>query len=112
MSTYLVAFHVSDFPYKEKVTENGFSHRIFAQPRQIEKTNYSLIESVNILKSLSDYLQVNYSLPKMDQVALPIFLEIGLCGQFNQIQLNLLKSFENRNGKLGLSHIQRTIFAA
>lgn len=78
MSTYLVAFIISDFYYKEKVTENGFTHRIFTQPKKIGKVEYALAESEKILNTLNDYLQVNFSLPKMDQVAVPVFLEMGL----------------------------------
>lgn len=73
MSTYLIAFVISDFQYKEKMTENGFRHRVFAQPSEIENTRYALEEGERILDAMRDYLQVNFSLPKMDQIAIPQF---------------------------------------
>lgn len=78
MSTYLMAFIISDFSFKEKVNENGFKHRVFAQPKEIENANYALADGEKILDALSDYLQVNFSLPKMDQAAIPDFAAGGI----------------------------------
>lgn len=71
MSTYLIAFVVSDFPFKGKVDRYGLKHRVFAKPTEIESAYFAVDKSVEILNAFSDYLQVNYSLPKMDQIAVP-----------------------------------------
>ncbi|XP_055321382.1 aminopeptidase N-like [Sitodiplosis mosellana] len=73
MSTYTVAFIVSDFSYKEKIGSNGFRHRIYAQPDKIDRLTFVLEKSEQILTTLSNYLEVNYTLPKMDQAAIPNF---------------------------------------
>lgn len=77
MSTYLVAFIVSDFDYKEKISVNGFRHRIYAQPDKIDRVQFALDKSDKILTALSNYLEVNYTLPKSDQAAIPDFPELG-----------------------------------
>lgn len=77
MSTYLVAFIVSDFEYREKISANGFKHRIYAQPNKIDRVQFALDKSDKILTALSNYLEVNYTLPKMDQAAIPDYPELG-----------------------------------
>lgn len=49
---------------------------MFAEPNKIENANFAIHESDKILNAISDYLQVNFSLPKMDQAAIPQF-EMG-----------------------------------
>lgn len=77
-STYLIAFVISDFPFKEKINENGFKYRVFAEPNQIEKALFAIEESEKLLNAISQYLQVNYTLPKMDQAAIPDFAAGGM----------------------------------
>lgn len=71
MSTYLVAFLISDFPCKEKFTENGFRYRVFAQPNLMKYADSILSESEKILNTISDYLQVDFPLQKLDQAFIP-----------------------------------------
>ncbi|XP_031626298.1 puromycin-sensitive aminopeptidase-like, partial [Contarinia nasturtii] len=71
MSTYLIAFVVSNFAFKEQLDHNGLKHRVFVKPTEIENAYFAVNESAKILNAFSDYLQVNYSLPKMDQIAIP-----------------------------------------
>lgn len=68
MSTYLVAFVVSDFDY----VSTG-NHRVYARPKAVEdgKADYALHAGKKLLDILADYLNVNYSLSKMDQIAFP-----------------------------------------
>lgn len=68
MSTYLLAFVISDFPSTDDLPEN---HRIFARPTAIDDTAFALKSSVLITKALEEYLQVDYTMAKMDQVAIP-----------------------------------------
>lgn len=76
MSSYLIAFVVSDFPHK--TSSNGtFTHRIFTPPRDIENAQRGLEDGVKILKAFENYLNVGFSFPKMDQVDVPQFAAGG-----------------------------------
>ncbi|XP_055315275.1 aminopeptidase N-like [Sitodiplosis mosellana] len=72
-STYLIAFIISDFPYKESWSKAGFRHRVFAKPQEMDSATFGVYEGEKILDAISDYLQVNFTLPKMDQAAIPQF---------------------------------------
>lgn len=70
MSTYLVAFLVSDFEVL-KSADNLFG--VWARKEAIEQARYSLEIGPKILKHYEDYFQIKFPLPKMDMVALPDF---------------------------------------
>lgn len=70
MSTYLVAFIVSDFD--EQKSEDG-KFRVWARHEAINQAQYSLIIGPKILKYYEDYFKIEFPLPKMDMVALPDF---------------------------------------
>lgn len=114
MSTYLIAFMVSDFEYKEnKMSFDGttFRHRVFAKPTEVKNTGYALDEGEHILNAIANYVQIYFSLPKMDQAAIPEFRAGGW--NFIFIFFWSFLSFISicSNGKLGTCHIQRRIFA-
>lgn len=71
MSTYLNAFVISDFPYR--MNTNEFKHRVFARPSQIETTYLALRDGERLLQVIPQYLNISYSMPKMDQIAIPNF---------------------------------------
>lgn len=70
MSTYLVAFIVSDYANKKYNATADFptTHRVFASDKVINQTSYAFVEAITILKALENYLQVSFALPKLDQV--------------------------------------------
>ncbi|XP_034944912.1 aminopeptidase Ey isoform X2 [Chelonus insularis] len=70
MSTYLVAFIVSDFDTL-KDTSNTFN--VWARHEAINQAQYSLDIGPMILKHYEDFFQIKFPLPKMDMVALPDF---------------------------------------
>lgn len=72
MSTYLNAFIVSDFVFLES-NQGRVPHRVFARSNAINQSALILDAGVKILDALGTYLGVEYSLPKMDQVAVPDF---------------------------------------
>ncbi|NXP03367.1 AMPN Aminopeptidase, partial [Thinocorus orbignyianus] len=74
MSTYLLAFIVSQFDYKENTTEN-VTIRIWGRPKAIQEDQgeYALRVTGDILKFFEGYYSTTYPLPKSDQVGLPDF---------------------------------------
>lgn len=68
MSTYLVAYAVTDFRY---LSNGTFS--VFARPEAIDSARYALQIGPKILKFLENYFQIPYPLPKMDMITLPDF---------------------------------------
>lgn len=71
-STYLVAFAVSNLSFKANTNRiNALRQRVFAQPSLIESTALAVADGDRLLNAIADYVQVDYSLPKMDQIAMP-----------------------------------------
>ncbi|XP_077066478.1 alanyl (membrane) aminopeptidase b, tandem duplicate 1 [Siphateles boraxobius] len=74
MSTYLLAFIVSDFDFIEEI-HNDLQIRIFARKEAISagQGQYALNVTRPILRYFEKYYNVSYPLPKSDQIALPDF---------------------------------------
>ncbi|KAG4070271.1 hypothetical protein HA402_009834 [Bradysia odoriphaga] len=73
MSTYLIAFHVSDFPSVTSTPPGSIPQRIFARSTAINATSLTLETGSLVLDELIDYIGVDYSLPKLDHVSVPGF---------------------------------------
>lgn len=74
MSTYLLAFVVSDFEFVSNAAtkkDNETLHRIYARPDAINNTKYSLENSEKFLKALENYVSFDYELSKVDSAAIP-----------------------------------------
>jgi len=76
MSTYLVAFVVSDFVSK---TSGNFS--VWGRSDAIQSCDYALDIGPRVLKFLEEFFDIKYPLPKTDNVALPDF-QFGAMGEF------------------------------
>lgn len=74
MSTYLVAFVVSDYK-SNKRSENGIEFKVWTKPHAVNQTKYALNVSVHLLKELDKYMKIPYGneIKKMDQVSLKDF---------------------------------------
>lgn len=76
-STYLIAFVISDFLHTQNAEGSAFPvefpHRVFAQPNYIRSAEFATVEGEKVLKALEKYLDTPFSLPKMDQIAIPDF---------------------------------------
>ncbi|XP_077996935.1 endoplasmic reticulum aminopeptidase 2-like [Glandiceps talaboti] len=73
MSTYLVAFIVCDFDYKESITSSGVKVRVYAPHEQISEAIFSAEAGANVLSHYEEFFNVRYPLPKQDMVAIPDF---------------------------------------
>uniref|UniRef100_A0A671SFS2 Aminopeptidase n=1 Tax=Sinocyclocheilus anshuiensis TaxID=1608454 RepID=A0A671SFS2_9TELE len=75
MSTYLVAFVVSDFKYISAKDKKGVLVRIWARKKAIEdgQGDYALKITQPILEFFEKYYNTSYPLSKSDQIALPDF---------------------------------------
>ncbi|XP_014203834.1 aminopeptidase N [Copidosoma floridanum] len=70
MSTYLVAFIVSDFKAMHSSTSNV---SVWARAEAIEQAAYSLEIGPKMLSHFEEFFKIKFPLPKIDMVALPDF---------------------------------------
>lgn len=70
MSTYLVAFVVSDFA---SLVDQKNNFTVWARPNAIDQAQYALEIGPRSLEILSDLFDEDYHLEKMDMVAVPDF---------------------------------------
>ncbi|GAB1862314.1 Aminopeptidase N [Camponotus japonicus] len=68
MSTYLVAFVISEFSF---VNQDKF--QVWSRPSVIDQTNYALKIGTTALELLGNMFQQKYHLPKIDMIAVPDF---------------------------------------
>ncbi|XP_039290198.1 aminopeptidase N isoform X3 [Nilaparvata lugens] len=75
MSTYLVAFIVSDFvPYKTVIdNSSGWKFTLWSRKDILSQTEYAAEMGPKLLSFLEEYFSIKFPLPKQDVVAIPDF---------------------------------------
>lgn len=73
MSTYLVAFTISDFEYLSANSSTGTVFKVWAPKDDLPKAQYALESAQEILPFFEKYFGIKYPLPKLDLVAIPSF---------------------------------------
>lgn len=78
MSTYLTVFIVSDFVNVHQTINpefgDPFELRCFSTPAQVNKLDFALQTSVNVIQYYISYFKIPYPLPKLDLAAIPDFV--------------------------------------
>lgn len=79
MSTYLVAYMVSDFAYIESEGENdNVKFRIFTKKDTVDHTELAKNTGPLVLKYYEDYFDEKFPLSKQDMVAIPHLFSIAM----------------------------------
>ncbi len=74
MSTYLVAFMVSEFEYKEAPKRNSnVTFRVWARKEAIDQVDLAKEVGPKVLSYFEKYFDFQYPLPKQDMAAIPDF---------------------------------------
>lgn len=75
MSSYLLAFAISDFEYIDNmqnvVERNETYQRIIVRADSLLKAQYALDNSVQILEELESYVNFEYEINKLDSIGVP-----------------------------------------
>jgi aminopeptidase N len=81
MSTYTIAFFISDFAEKT-VQIGGSRFSAFSRPDQVNNTEFALKTAVDALLRFEIAFNATYGSKKLDQVALPVFNYGGMENNF------------------------------
>lgn len=73
MSTYLVAYTINDFEYRESPAGSDVVFRIWARRDAIDQVDYAKEIGPKVLQYFEKTFKVKYPLPKMDMIAIPDF---------------------------------------
>ncbi|KAB0800625.1 hypothetical protein PPYR_05232 [Photinus pyralis] len=74
ISTYLIAFVVSDFEYKESPPNNNSAvFRIWARSNAINQVEFAKNVGPKCLQFYENFFDIKYPLPKQDMIAIPDF---------------------------------------
>ena len=73
MSTYLLKWVVSKYGYAEAVTKRGVKVRAFYGKNATESMSYAAQNGAKIIDHLEQVFKMEYQLPKMDMVTVPLF---------------------------------------
>jgi aminopeptidase N len=72
MSTYLVAFIVSDFKNLSTL-DNNLSYHIWVREDALTQADYSVSISPGIIQFMENFTEIDFEMNKLDQAAIPDF---------------------------------------
>ncbi|XP_052859646.1 aminopeptidase N [Anopheles cruzii] len=75
MSTYLVAYTINDFEYREAMTRNpgDVLFRIWARRDALDQVDYARDVGPRVTRFYEEYFEQPFPLPKIDMIAIPDF---------------------------------------
>jgi aminopeptidase N len=73
MSTYLIAYAITDFQMKGIQTKRGLNITVWAAKDKINQVDVALLAAKASIESYEQYYELNFPLPKLDQIAIPNF---------------------------------------
>jgi len=73
MSTYLLAFVISELEYVEGKTKDNVMVRVLTTPGKKDKAKFPLEVAIKSLEFYINYFKIDYPLPKLDLIAIPDF---------------------------------------
>lgn len=73
MSTYLVCFAVHQFTSIQRTSRSGKPLTVYVQPNQKQTAEYAADITKAVFDYFEDYFAMEYSLPKLDKIAIPDF---------------------------------------
>ncbi|KAL2780749.1 glutamyl aminopeptidase isoform 3 [Daubentonia madagascariensis] len=73
MSTYLVCFAIHQFQSVKRISNSGKPLTIYVQPEQKHTAEYAANITKIVFDYFEEYFAMNYSLPKLDKIAIPDF---------------------------------------
>ncbi|XP_069189951.1 aminopeptidase N [Procambarus clarkii] len=71
MSTYLVAFVVSDFGHVDSNANDHVLFRVWVREDAIQQADYAINTGPEVLTFYEDYFNIPFPLPKQDMIAIP-----------------------------------------
>lgn len=71
MSTYLVAFVVSQFQSRQGTFSNGKPYLAWSQPAAYNETEEALDVGVSIIQKYQQFFNIEFPLPKQEMIAIP-----------------------------------------
>ena len=72
MSTYLVAFIVSDFKYLSTEDDN-LTYSVWARGDSVTQAQYGLSVTPDIIQFMENFTGIDFEFQKLDQAAIPDF---------------------------------------
>jgi aminopeptidase N len=73
MSTYLLAWTITDFVFKESKTKRGIPVRVYTAEDKINGVDVALKAAVKSIDAYEEYFNILYPLPKADLIGIPTF---------------------------------------